>query len=453
ARRPGADLGRLYDTPAQQIGDERVPVVVLPGILGTKLNHRETGLKIWGAFTREASDADTAQGARDIALPMVPGQTLAALQDDSVPDDVLDFIVADVGPLRGIKVGAYVDILMTLAAGKYRDRSLGESGAIDYGGQHYTCFQYPYDWRRDVSESAVALHAMIADAQQRVREGRGLPGDAPVKVDIVAHSMGGLVLRYYLRYGTQPLPEDGSLPTLNWAGARNIERAFLIGTPSAGSVESLQQLVDGLDLNPLFPNYRPGVLGTMPSIYQLLPRPRQARVVDAATGEPIDVLDVATWQQYGWGLAGSGRELDRTLGWLLPDAASDAQRREIALDHLTKCLARAEQFFRAIDVPASPPAGTELFLFAGDGDDTSSVLAVDPPTGRITVREEAPGDGTVTRASALMDERTGGAWVAGLRSPIDWHRVQFLNEDHLGLTKSVEFSDNLLYLMLEAPRD
>ncbi len=43
--------------------------------------------------------------------------------------------------------------------------------------------------------------------------------------------MGGLVLRYYLRYGAQPLPEDGSIPRLTWAGAANVANAILVATP------------------------------------------------------------------------------------------------------------------------------------------------------------------------------------------------------------------------------
>ncbi len=443
------DLGWLYNETAQNIGAARVPVVVLPGILGSKLKNGRTGLKIWGSFTFGAADADKAAGAREVAYPMGDGVPLLELRDDVVPNGALDYVVADIGPFRNIKIGAYVGIMKSLAAGKYRDQSLGESGAIDYGGQHYTCFQYPYDWRRDVSESAAALHEYIADAQDKVREGRGLDPGTPVKVDVVAHSMGGLVLRYYLRYGPEPLPVDGSLPELTWAGAENVARAFLVATPSGGSADSLRQLLDGLDLNPLFPNYRAAILGTMPAIYQLLPRARHGLVRDGVTGERIDVLDIAVWEHYGWGLA-DPREAD-VLEWLLPDAAGDDDRARIAKEHLAKCLAKADQLFRALDRPAVPPAGTELYLFAGDGQVTPEVIEISAE-GELRVIREAPGDGTVTRASALMDERVGGEWVVGLQSPIAWERVQFINEEHLGLTSAPEFTDNLLYLMLDSPR-
>ncbi|MEM1329585.1 MAG: hypothetical protein AAGG07_03390 [Planctomycetota bacterium] len=446
ARSP--DLARIYDRAAQSAGPERTPVIVLPGILGSKLEDAVDGQRVWGAFTFGAADADTADGARKIALPMEEGKPLAEIRDSVIPTDVLDVVVADVAVFRNLEIGAYVDILQTLAAGQYRDENLGESGAVNYGGLHYTCFQHAYDWRRDVAEAAADLALMVDGAQWLARDVRGLPEDAPVKVDVVAHSMGGLVLRYYLRYGAQPMPEDGSLPDLTWEGAANVRRAVLVGTPSAGSILSLQQLVDGWDLNPLFPNYRSSILGTMPAIYQLLPRARHGFVRDAATNEPIDVFDIATWEKYEWGLADPDQ--DRILEWLLPDAETAEERREIALDHLRKCLARAEQFHRALDVPASPPPGTELSLFAGDAEPTPTTALVDAD-GKIRIVGEAPGDNTVTRQSALMDERTDDNWTPGLVSPVAWDRVQFVFEDHLGLTRTPAFSDNLLYLLLEAP--
>ena len=72
-------------------------------------------------------------------------------------------------------------------------------------------------------------------------------------------------------------------------------------------------------------------------------------------------------------------------------------------------------------------------------------------TGELQVTEKAPGDGTVLRTSALMDERVGRDRATRLESPIDWHRVTFLFKDHLGLTADPTFSDNLLFLLLEQP--
>jgi hypothetical protein len=80
------------------------------------------------------------------------------------------------------------------------------------------------------------------------------------------------------------------------------------------------------------------------------------------------------------------------------------------------------------------------------------VLAADRGTGELTTLTTSPGDGTVLRTSALLDERVGGEWSPVLRSPIAWRHVMFLFSDHLGLTKDPAFTDNVLYLLLEDPR-
>lgn len=166
---PRSDIARLYNEAAKHPGDARNPVIVIPGILGSKLVEPGTGTPIWGAFIYGAADADTPEGARLVALPMAEGVPLADLRDDVVPTEVLDTLKLDVGLIRGVELGAYVDILKTIAAGKHRDQTLARGARIDYAGLHYTCFQFAYDWRRDVAEQASALHQLILDAQHATR--------------------------------------------------------------------------------------------------------------------------------------------------------------------------------------------------------------------------------------------------------------------------------------------
>ncbi len=113
---------------------------------------------------------------------------------------------------------------------------------------------------------------------------------------------------------------------------------------------------------------------------------------------------------------------------------------------------RARQFHASLDVPSEPPAGTELFLIAGDSVPTPSAFDVDLMNGKLSTHEEAPGDGTVIRQSALMDERMSGAWEPMLVSPVAWDRVNFMFNSHIGMTMDPNFADNVLYLLLEEPR-
>ncbi|MEL7472584.1 MAG: hypothetical protein AAGK04_04640, partial [Planctomycetota bacterium] len=183
-----------------------------------------------------------------------------------------------------------------------------------------------------------------------------------------------------------------------------------------------------------------------------MPRTRHARYVDAATGEPVETpFDVGAWDRFGWGLLDpdEARHLER----LLPEVSDAEARRRIARDHTAKCLRRAQQLHEALDRPATPPGSVQLHLIAGDAEATESAVSIDAETGRVRVAQLEPGDGTVTRTSALMDERLGRPWVPRLRSPIAWNNVMFLFQDHLGLTKDPTFADNVLYLLLERPRD
>jgi pimeloyl-ACP methyl ester carboxylesterase len=447
--RPGPDLGHLYDRAAQSNDAQRNPIIVIPGVLGTVLRDKQTGRIVWGTFVGTYADPRRAEGAQLVALPMQRGTPLGELHDEVAPDGVLESVKVS---LLGLPVEqhAYISILRTLGAGGYRDQDLGRSGAIDYGTEHFTCFQFAYDWRRDNVENAKRLHEFILEkksyVERELKQRYGIERD--VRFDIVAHSMGGLLASYYLRYGAADLPADGGAPQITWAGAQHVARLVMVGTPNAGSLDALTDLVEGMQLAFFLPRYSPTVVGTMPAVYELLPRTRHAAVVDDG-GRSVDLFDVATWKRFGWGLAAPD---DDVLAELLPDVPRREDRRAVALDHLTKALDRARQFHAALDLPGKPPPGTTLHLFSGDAVATPAVARADE-SGELTVIERHPGDARVLRSSALMDERIGQTqWTPGLVTPIHWSDVTFVFSDHLEMTRDPSFSDNILWRLLDAPR-
>jgi len=103
-----------------------------------------------------------------------------------------------------------------------------------------------------------------------------------------------------------------------------------------------------------------------------------------------------------------------------------------------------------LDLPVEPPESIHYYLVAGDSENTDKTIQFDH-NGNLTTVEKAPGDSVVLRSSALLDERLPMNRTARLISPIKWDQVIFLFSDHRGITKDPEFTDNLLYILLESP--
>ncbi|MFC1515255.1 lipase family alpha/beta hydrolase [Thermodesulfobacteriota bacterium] len=445
------DLGGLYNSLVQNESPYRNPVVLIPGLMGSKLVESESGSVVWGAFGSGSVNPNSPHGAKLVSLPMEEGKKLNELKDGVVPAGALDSVVVNFLGYP-VELTTYAHILSVLGVGGYRDQQLGEAGVVDYGDRHFTCFQFDYDWRRDIVESAKALDRFVKKkrryVQQEIEKRFGIK-DHDVKFDLVAHSMGGLVARYYLRYGDADLPGDGSLPDVTWAGSRYVDHLVVIGTPNAGSIDALINLIGGFSPSFILSRYPPAVLGTMPSVYQLLPRSRHRPLLNEKGGPVEDILDIQLWKKNKWGLGDPAES--HILELLLPNVDSPEKQRAIALDHLEKALNRAKQFSSAMDVPAKPPASLHYFLVAGDAEQTNKTVQFDS-TGRLSVVQKGPGDGTVLRSSALMDERQGSGGESRLVSPIYWNQVLFLFSNHLDLTRSPAFTDNLLYFLLEGQR-
>jgi pimeloyl-ACP methyl ester carboxylesterase len=146
-------------------------------------------------------------------------------------------------------------------------RTLRESGGFVPGklGVHADpkvrqFYVFAYDWRQDNVTTAKRLDALIEQIRRDY-------DDPALKVNLIAHSMGGLITRYYLRYGTvDALEGDGDFP-INMSGTEKVGTAVLLGTPNLGSVSSLQSMLLGHKVG--LRRIEPEVLATMPSIYEL----------------------------------------------------------------------------------------------------------------------------------------------------------------------------------------
>ncbi|MEM7050368.1 MAG: hypothetical protein AAF604_11950 [Acidobacteriota bacterium] len=444
---PKPDLAAIYGRTARHDSPQRNPVIVIPGMTGSRLEDTATGRTVWGTFGGDWASGRRPDGQLLAALPMAYGVPFDELRDDVEAVGVLDHLEVRLFGLP-IQLKAYFHILESLGVGGYRD----EATAVDYGANHFTCFQFPYDWRRDNVENARRLEAFIEDKRAYVQgeiERRYGIADYDVRFDLVAHSMGAVLARYFLRYGGGDLATDGTLPEVTWAGSRYVERAVLVAPPNGGTVEAVRQLIEGKKFGPLVPRYRAAVLGTFPSGYQLLPRSRFGAVLEG-DGPIADLFDPELWVARGWGLADPA-EAD-VLAAILPAIEDPDERRRIALDHQRRSLERARAFTAALDRPARPPAALELYLITGDAVPTSRTVRVDSERRRVVDVAFGPGDGKVLRSSALMDEREGGRWSPTLVSPVQWEDTLFLFNSHLRITRDPSFTNNLLFWLLESPR-
>lgn len=456
------NLDSIYGRAAEIQGPERRPLVSVPGTLGSRLVDRTSGNAIWGGEFALSADPSDPANFRLLALPI--GQIDDAhhrLRDNVRPDGILKTAYASVLGVP-VEVTVYSGVLRTLQSGgwyphedPYLDVGAAQTRFAPLPDPRANSFPFAYDWRRDLVDAVKRLDAHIrAKAEQVAILRAGAPGVGPdqVRFDILSHSMGTLITRYYLMYGVQDLPEDGSLPVLNWAGAKWIGKAVLVAPPNAGSVTAFENLVNGRSLGPLQAFNRPALLGSHFSVYALMPRNRHKRLRWGDTDEPLENLyDPALWERMNWGLADPD-EAD-ALAILMPDELDAERRRARALSFQAEALRRAEQFHRALDRPVDVlPEGLDIHLVVGGGYETPASAVIDRDSGDVTIDRVEEGDGVVLRASSLLDERQGGSYQYGLVTPLRYTSVLFLPEEHVALTQSPVFGDNLLFWLIEGQR-
>jgi hypothetical protein len=213
------DLRDLYGQAARQNARTRNPVIVIPGVMGSRLIVPGRTIPIWGGDKRsDFVDHHDPIQARLFAHEMEMGTPLHLLTDDVEPDGSIYRLRAHRFGLS-VQVKAYENIMRTLGAAGYQDaQTRSVRYGLDYGHDALAkCFEFDYDWRRSLPENAVRLGEMVEAVLRFAKREAG--GREDLKVDIVAHSMGGLLLRYYLRYGKRLLPRDDEPIEPTWAGA------------------------------------------------------------------------------------------------------------------------------------------------------------------------------------------------------------------------------------------
>ncbi|MBP2428965.1 MULTISPECIES: esterase/lipase family protein [Bradyrhizobium] len=260
-------------------------------------------------------------------------------------------------------------------------RSLGYSRS----GEHRNLFLFPYDWRRSNFDTAADLDAFI----------KSRPELAGKEIDILAHSMGGLVSLIYTTQYDAPSGPDGKC---DFPRNCRVKTVITMGTPFWGSVTAVatpflgwgrasRWLIGGTDT----------IIRTLmswPSLYELLPTYENCCVsTDGPKPRSLDLLDPADFSA-------------------LP---LDLARHDISIEHATDALKAAAKLRKIVEggfpkhirnattCTGLPAEG--LFIVAGDRNGTRQSVTIG--TGKMLYVERR-GDGTVTLRSATFGNPGGG---------------------------------------------
>lgn len=320
---------------------ERVPIVFIPGIGGSLLADRTQPQKVIFGSVKQSMD----QFAK-----------LELLPDRSKNRFIATDILREAQRARGDSVDQYNLLMKRFAVLGYRE-------GVDL-------FPFAYDWRLSNFETAERLRQFLTE--------RNLAGRP---VDIVAHSMGGLVATIYIQ---------------KYAAEQRVRNFVAMGTPFYGSVKAIRALAEGFAVfgieNYLVVSagsegtvYR--VFASMDSIYELLPTYGDCCYTRAAESGPMQEFSLVS-SELVW---------DR-FGLFLKDKSGAPANRA----YLTKMRATLAELRRLVDQPY--PANVRFVAVAGESAESTPIQFLGAKRGigkPVWGIGKFAGDGTVPKISAM----------------------------------------------------
>lgn len=220
-------------------------IVVLPGVMGSELRNKD-GDVMWGTSVGSLVKAVLTGGRTAKRLRLPDG-----IGDNAAPDGVVATgLLSDIHVIPGIwSVSVGYEGMLTWFRKTFDVVEAGQDAtrAINF-------VPFPYDWRLSNRASVAALKTKIEPILERFRAQSGNP---EAKLILIAHSMGGLVARYYV----------------DVLGGHEVTRKVItLGTPHRGALNALDSLVNGVKegFGPLKIDLT-DLAKSLPSLFQLLP--------------------------------------------------------------------------------------------------------------------------------------------------------------------------------------
>jgi pimeloyl-ACP methyl ester carboxylesterase len=420
------DLELLYRS--SHLSDNASPIIIIPGLMGSTLVN-EKGEEVWPKSASNLAFSRFDELAGDVG------------NDGIVPGRLFD-------SLAGIDF--YATLQTTLEKVGHYEKSQAGIPVPPLMKNKRRYYVLLYDWRKSNFEAVNELHALIDKIRTDYR-------NPALKVDIIAHSNGGLISRYYLQYGPQ-VPDQRANPKPWQEGSARIRRIAMLGTPNLGSIISVSRLYQGFRFGlRVIP---PQILSSFATPFEALPSPKSALFIDNnGTTVDLDIYDPQVWQRNEWSV------FSPEIRKQIRENSSNPEADLAKLDsRFITHLQQAKHFQQALSVPLLKNS-TEIALFGGDCKLTDSRAVVENEAGKLKLVFEAdqikdkkknidyaqwlmaPGDGLVTRESQLAQAANVyvNAKMGSDLFPIK--QTTFFCESHETLTANLYFQNNLLYFI------
>lgn len=305
----------------------KTPVIFIPGIGGSELKAEQD--IIWskdnghgGTYTNLYPAGEKVWINQDEAAKLGDDDyfDVLRLKDDGVTSEANLTLTGKLTPFGYEQIEPFFE-------------ELGYSKNIDF-------FIFPYDWRKDIRATKDKLDNLIETA--KTTSGRS-------KVDIVAHSMGGLVARYYISDSEK---------------AGKVDKLIGLGVPHLGSVDSLKTIRFGSWLGYDFKIITLGIppsetkdgAQNMTSMFQLLPSNKYYdfyKNTDSNLLYPLeDVRDI------------DNNQITGSLNF------SQLKILLTNLSHNMTIFNFGEQLHDTLDSSLNKPNGVKIYLITGSGQPT-----------------------------------------------------------------------------------